>query len=86
MWKINFPHAVLCLRLKVCKLRKGMGIIIKKLFTAIRQGNLDEVTRILDKNPDLIICIDNMAAEGKYSAVVFLRKLYQNNTVKKHHS
>ena len=30
---------------------------MKKLFTAIRQGNLDEVTRILDKNPDLISCL-----------------------------
>lgn len=30
---------------------------MKKLFTAIRQGKLDEVTRILDKNPDLISCL-----------------------------
>lgn len=30
---------------------------MKKLFTVIRQGKLDEVTRILDKNPDLIACL-----------------------------
>jgi len=30
---------------------------MKKLFTSIRQGNLDEVARILDKNPDLISCL-----------------------------
>ncbi len=30
---------------------------MKKLFTAIRQGNLDEVARILDKKPDLISCL-----------------------------
>ncbi len=30
---------------------------MKKLFTSIRQGNLDEVVRILDKNPDLISCL-----------------------------
>ncbi len=30
---------------------------MKKLFTAIRQGKLDEVARILDKNPDLISCL-----------------------------
>ena len=30
---------------------------MKKLFTVIRQGKLDEVTRILDKNPDLISCL-----------------------------
>lgn len=30
---------------------------MKKLFTSIRQGKLDEVTRILDKNPDLISCL-----------------------------
>lgn len=29
---------------------------MKKLFTVIRQGRLDEVARILDKNPDLISC------------------------------
>ena len=29
---------------------------MKKLFVAIRQGNLDEVARILDKNPALIAC------------------------------
>ncbi len=27
---------------------------MKKLFTVIRQGRLDEVARILDKNPDLL--------------------------------
>ena len=30
---------------------------MKKLFTMIRRGNLDEVARILDKNPDLISCL-----------------------------
>ena len=30
---------------------------MKKLFTVIRQGNLEEVARILDKNPDLISCL-----------------------------
>lgn len=30
---------------------------MKKLFTCIRQGKLDEVARILDKNPDLISCL-----------------------------
>ena len=30
---------------------------MKKLFTSIRQGELDEVARILDKNPDLISCL-----------------------------
>ncbi|MDE7200751.1 MAG: ankyrin repeat domain-containing protein [Lachnospiraceae bacterium] len=30
---------------------------MKKLFVAIRQGKLDEVARILDKNPDLIACL-----------------------------
>jgi len=30
---------------------------VKKLFTSIRQGKLDEVARILDKNPDLIACL-----------------------------
>jgi len=30
---------------------------MKKLFTAIRQGKLDEVARILDKTPDLISCL-----------------------------
>ncbi len=30
---------------------------MKKLFTSIRQGKLDEVARILDKNPDLISCL-----------------------------
>lgn len=30
---------------------------MKKLFTVIRQGRLDEVARILDKNPDLIACL-----------------------------
>ena len=30
---------------------------MKKLFTMIRQGNLAEVVRILDKNPDLISCL-----------------------------
>jgi len=30
---------------------------MKKLFTVIRQGKLDEVARILDKNPDLISCL-----------------------------
>ncbi len=30
---------------------------MKKLFTSIRQGNLDEVARILDKKPDLISCL-----------------------------
>ncbi len=30
---------------------------MKKLFTVIRQGRLDEVARILDKNPDLISCL-----------------------------
>ncbi len=30
---------------------------MKKLFTSIRQGNLDEVARILDKNPALISCL-----------------------------
>lgn len=30
---------------------------MKKLFTVIRQGKLDEVIRILDNNPDLISCL-----------------------------
>jgi len=30
---------------------------MKKLFTAIRQGNLEEVQRILDKKPELISCL-----------------------------
>lgn len=30
---------------------------MKKLFTAIRQGKLDEVTAILDKKPELIACL-----------------------------
>lgn len=30
---------------------------MKKLFTVIRQGKLDEVTRILDKNPNLNSCL-----------------------------
>lgn len=30
---------------------------MKKLFTVIRQGKLDEVARILDKNPNLISCL-----------------------------
>ncbi len=30
---------------------------MKKLFTSIRQGNLDEVARILDRHPDLISCL-----------------------------
>lgn len=30
---------------------------MKKLFTSIRQGKLDEVARILDKNPSLISCL-----------------------------
>ena len=30
---------------------------MKKLFTSIRQGKLDEVASILDKNPDLISCL-----------------------------
>ena len=30
---------------------------MKKLFTAIRQGKLDEVALILDKKPDLISCL-----------------------------
>ena len=30
---------------------------MKKLFTMIRRGNLEEVARILDKNPDLISCL-----------------------------
>ncbi len=30
---------------------------MKKLFTSIRQGKLDEVARILDKKPDLIACL-----------------------------
>ncbi len=30
---------------------------VKKLFTVIRQGRLDEVARILDKNPHLISCL-----------------------------
>ena len=30
---------------------------MKKLFTMIRRGNLDEVAAILDKNPDLIACL-----------------------------
>jgi len=29
---------------------------MKKLFTVIRQGNLEEVARILDKKPELIAC------------------------------
>ncbi len=29
---------------------------MKKLFTVIRQGNLEEITRILDKKPALIAC------------------------------
>ena len=30
---------------------------MKKLFVAIRRGNLEEVAAILDKNPDLISCL-----------------------------
>ena len=30
---------------------------MKKLFTMIRRGNLEEVAAILDKNPDLISCL-----------------------------
>ncbi len=30
---------------------------MKKLFTMIRRGNLEEVARILDKKPDLISCL-----------------------------
>lgn len=30
---------------------------MKKLFTSIRQGKLDEVAQILDKNPSLISCL-----------------------------
>lgn len=30
---------------------------MKKLFTCIRQGKLDEVARILDKKPELIACL-----------------------------
>ena len=30
---------------------------MKKLFTVIRQGNLDEVVRTLDKKPELIACL-----------------------------
>ncbi len=30
---------------------------MKKLFTAIRQGKLDEVAAILDKKPELIACL-----------------------------
>lgn len=30
---------------------------MKKLFTAIRQGRLDEVAAILDKKPELIACL-----------------------------
>ncbi len=30
---------------------------MKKLFTAIRQGKVDEVAALLDKNPDLISCL-----------------------------
>lgn len=30
---------------------------MKKLFVMIRRGNLEEVARILDKNPDLISCL-----------------------------
>ena len=30
---------------------------MKKLFTVIRQGKLDEVALILDKKPDLISCL-----------------------------
>ena len=29
---------------------------MKKLFTMIRRGNLEEVAKILDKNPALIAC------------------------------
>ena len=29
---------------------------MKKLFTSIRQGKLDEVAAILDKKPELISC------------------------------
>ena len=31
---------------------------MKKLFTAIRQGKLDEVALILDKKPELISCLE----------------------------
>lgn len=30
---------------------------MKKLFTVIRQGNLDEVKRIIEKNPELVNCV-----------------------------
>ena len=30
---------------------------MKKLFTCIRQGKLDEVAQILDKKPELIACL-----------------------------
>ena len=30
---------------------------MKKLFTMIRRGNLEEVAAILDKKPDLISCL-----------------------------
>ncbi len=33
------------------------GIQMKKLFTMIRRGNLEEVAAILDKKPDLISCL-----------------------------
>ena len=29
---------------------------MKKLFTMIRQGKLEEVAKLLDKNPELIAC------------------------------
>jgi len=30
---------------------------VKKLFVAIRRGNLDEVAALLDKKPELISCL-----------------------------
>ena len=33
---------------------------MKKLFTVIRQGKLDEVKRIIEHNPDLVNCVSGV--------------------------
>ena len=53
------------------------GPAMKKLFTAIRQGKLEEVAAILDKKPDLISCLAKAPPkkdDGHVSVIKYINK------------
>ena len=57
---------------------------MKKLFTSIRQGKLDEVATILDKRPELISCLAKAPPKKDDGKAPLMVALKRNNLEEAH--